>query len=262
MFWLHGEDLPAGVGSERFCTMHLVYIVFFLIATIGYVLFYRKLDSRRRKTADRIIGSLVFFWGLCEYGITALVGRFSMYTLPIHVCSLMFSLTLIHAWTNKARPGSFGAKLHAFLGAVIFHPGFLGTWAAILFPDWLYYPFWNYLSITGFLVHGTLSLYGASVMVNDAEAPEPQKLCLLDFLRSAAFMIGGAVFMYFFDKATGTDYWFMAGPGNDSPFTGIYESSGYRGYLLAYIGTATAISLLFYGVRFLLDLRRSRRKAG
>ena len=76
MFWLHGEDLPAGVGSERFCTMHLVYIVFFLIATIGYVLFYRKLDSRRRKTADRIIGSLVFFWGLCEYGITALVGRF------------------------------------------------------------------------------------------------------------------------------------------------------------------------------------------
>lgn len=260
MFWLHGEDLPADVGNERFCAMHLAYIAVFLIATVLYAVWFRKADERRRKTAERITGSLVFFFGFCEYFITFLVGRFTVYTLPIHVCSLMYMLVPLHAFTNAARPGSFVAKLHAFLGAVIFHPGFLGTWAAILFPDWLYYPFWNYLSITGFLVHGTLSLYGASVMVNDAEAPEPQKLCLLDFLRSAAFMIGGAVFMYFFDKATGTDYWFMAGPGNDSPFTGIYESSGYRGYLLAYIGTATAISLLFYGVRFLLDLRRSRKK--
>ena len=259
MFWLHEEDLPAGVGSERFCAMHLAYIAFFLAATVLYAVFYKKLDERRRITAERITGSLVFFWGLCEYGITALVGRFSLYTLPIHVCSLMFSLTLIHAWTNKARPGSFGAKLHSFLGSVIFHPGFLGTWAALLFPDWLYYPFWNYLSISGFMVHGCLSVYGASLIVKNAEAEDPLRLLLRDFRNSALFMIAGAVIMYFFDRATGTNYWFMATPGNGSPLSRPYFAGGFRLYLIAYIATATVITFLWYGIRLIFVLRKRRK---
>ena len=259
MFWLHEEDLPAGVGSEHFCTMHLVYLAVFLAGTVLYAVFYKKLDEDRRRTAERITGSLVFFFGLCEYGITALIGRFSKYTMPIHVCSLMFSLTLIHAWTNKARPGSFGAKLHNFLGSVIFHPGILGVWAALIFPDWLYYPFWNYLSISGFMVHGLISLYGAALIVRIAESPEPTKLCLRDFRNSALFMICGSVFMYFFDRATDTDYWFMNWPSESSPFTGVYEKSGYGGYIVAYIATATVISFVLYGIRYLIALRQSRR---
>ena len=256
MFWLHGEDLPAGVGNERFCAMHLVYVAFFLAATVWYACRYRKLDAARRKTADRILGSIVLFLGLCEYGVTAIIGRLNIYTLPIHVCSLMFFLVPIHAWLSAARPGSFGAKLHAFLGAVIFHPGFPGAWAALLFPDWLYYPFWNYLSISGFLVHGCISVYGASVIVAGAKAPEPKKLCLRDFGRSMAFLLAGAVFMYFFDKVTETNYWFMATPGADSPFTGVYVKGGPASYLLAFLGVAAAVSVLWYGLRYLLLARR------
>ena len=100
MFWLHGEDLPAGVGNERFCAMHLVYIAFFFAASIAYVPIYRRLDARRQKAADRITGALVFFFGFCEYFITFLVGRFTLYTLPIHVCSLMYVLVPLHALTN------------------------------------------------------------------------------------------------------------------------------------------------------------------
>ena len=259
MFWLHGEDLPYDVGSERFCTMHLIYIAVFLTATLLYAVFYKKLDEDRRRTAERITGTLVFFWGLCEYGITALIGRFDKYTLPIHVCSLMFSLTLIHAWTNKVRPGSFGAKLHNFLGAVIFHPGILGTWAALLFPDWLYYPFWNYLSISGFMVHGCVSVYGAGLIVQKSEAPEQKKLLLHDFLCSALFLILGSTLMYFFDRTTDTNYWFMAGPGNDSPLSGPYFAGGYRLYLIAYIATATVITFLWYGIRLIFVLRKSRK---
>ncbi|MBQ6292945.1 MAG: YwaF family protein [Lachnospiraceae bacterium] len=259
MFWLHGEDLPADVGNERFCAMHLAYIAVFLIATVLYALFYRKLDEKQRRTAERITGSLVFFFGFCEYFITFLVGRFTIYTLPIHVCSLMYMLVPLHAWTNTARPGSFGAKLHAFLGAVIFHPGILGAWAALLFPDWLYYPFWNYLSICGFMGHGMVSVYGASVLLRNAEAPEPKKLILRDFARSAAFLLSGILVMYFFDRATDTNYWFMAGPGNDSPLTFAYEAGGYGGYLLTFIGVGTAVTFLWYGLRYLFLLRRKHK---
>ena len=258
MFWIHGEDLPAGAGGEPFCPAHLIYLAVFLAATLGYGFFYKKLDKGRRRIADRVLGSLVFFFGLCEYGITALLGRFSLYTLPIHVCSLMFSLSLLHAWTNAARPGSFAAGLHAFLGAVIFHPGILGTWAALLFPDWLYYPFWNYLSISSFMVHGLISVYGASILVNIAEAPDTPPRLLRD-LRSTALFLGlGAALMYIFDRATGTNYWFMARPGYGSPFAGVYGSGGYGAYFLAYLITVVLITALWYGLRGLLFVRRRK----
>lgn len=256
MFWLHEEDLPAGTGSEPFCAAHLAYIAVFLAATILYALLYRRMDEGRRKTADRILGSLVFFFGLCEYGISALLGRFSLYSLPLHVCSLMFTISLIHAWTNDARPGSFAAGLHDFLGAVIFLPGIIGTWAALLFPDWLVYPFRNYMSISCFLAHGLISVYGASVLVKIAEAPEPGRSLRRDLLSSVLFMAAGAVLMYLFDRATGTNYWFLAGPGDGSPFTGVYAGSGYSGYIIAYAFTAAVITAIWYALRYVIFVRK------
>ncbi len=260
MFWVHGEDLPADAGGEPFCPVHLAYIAVFLAATVCYALFYKRLDGEKRKTADRILGSAVFLCGLCEYGITALLGRFSLYTLPIHVCSLMFSLTLLHAWTNGAPPERIAGKLRGFLGGVLFHPGFLGVWAALLFPDWLYYPFWNYLSISSFMGHGLISLYGASVIVNAAEAPDPGGLFRRDLRSSALFLILGGLLMGLFDRATGTNYWFVARPGEGSPFAGIYESRGAGGYLLAFALTAALCTALWYGLRYLLFVRRRRER--
>ena len=257
MFWLHEEDLPAGVGSEQFSAMHLVYIAFFLAVTVWYAFFYKKTDLRRRIKADRIVGSLVFFFGLCEYGITALVGHFTLYTLPIHVCSLNFTLCLIHAWTNAARPGSFAAKLHRFLGAVIFHPGMLGALAALIFPDWLYYPYWNYLNISGFMAHGLICVYGVSIIINHTEVPDRLRVFLRDLLNSLLYISIGAVVMRLFDNATGTNYWFMAEPSYSSPLVGIYERGGYSAYLLAYILTTAVFTVLWYGLRFLLLVRRS-----
>ena len=258
MFWLYLDDLPAGVGGERFGAVHLTYLAVFLALTVCYALVYKALDADRRKRADRILGSFVFLLGLFEYGVTALIGRFSLYTLPIHVCSLMFTLTLIHAWTNAARSGTFAAKLHAFLGAVIFHPGILGVWAALLFPDWLAYPFWNYLSVSGFLVHGFVSVYGASILVNNAEAPDPAALFRRDRKHSLLFMAVGAALMYLFDRATGANYWFMAGPSADSPFAAAFENGGLGGYYPAYLLTAVVVTALWYGLRYLLFVCRRK----
>ena len=256
----------APTDGGRFGAIHTAYIVFFLAATVGYALFYRGRDARARQTADRVLGTLVFFLGLCEYGITALLGRFDRYSLPIHLCSLMFTLTLLHAWTNAARPGSFAAKLHAFLGAVLFHPGLPGTWAALLFPDWLDVPFRNYLSITGFLVHGFVSVYAASVLVGIAEAADGKALLRRDLKNSLLFMGVGAAVMALFDRASGTNYWFMAGPSAGSPFSAVYAHSGYGGYLLAFSLTTLLVTALCYALRYRFLVRggsgRRPRKRG
>ncbi|MCR5576300.1 MAG: YwaF family protein [Oscillospiraceae bacterium] len=252
MFWLYEEELPAGVGSEAFGAGHLMYLAFFLALTLCCAHVYKKLDSGRRKRADRILSAAVFFFALCAYGITALLGHFSRYALPLHVCSLMFFLAPVHARTAGARPGSFAEKLHGFLGAALFHPGLLGALSALLFPDWLDCPFWHYLSISAFLAHGLLLVYGASLLVGIAEAKDQRGLFLRDLKSSALFLSVGALVMFFFDRATGTNYWFMAGPSSGSPFTGIYARSGYGGYLLAYILTALAVTALWYGLRYAL----------
>ena len=253
MFWLYEEELPAGVGSERFCAMHLIYIAVFAALTLCYALFYKKLDARRREKADRALGAAVFACGLCEYGVTALLGHFSRYSLPLHVCSLMFLLVPLHAWTGNE-------KLRGVLGAIIFHPGILGALSALLFPDWLYYPFWNYLSISSFLAHGFILVYGASLLVRIAEARDPTGLFRRDLKCSVLFMGLGALVMYVFDRAMGTNYWFMAGPGVDSPLLGAWVRGGYGGYLAAFALTALVVTALWYALRRLLFARG--RKAG
>ncbi len=255
MFWLHEEDLPPGVGIERFGAVHLAYIVFFLALAVCWAFVYKRLPARRRRAAERVLGLAVLFFGLCEYGVTALIGRFDRYTLPLHLCSLMFLLTALHALTNAARPGTFAAGLHGFLGAVVFHPGILGAWAALLFPDWLSYPFWNYLSLSGFMSHGLIAAYGAAVLVTIAEAPDPAGLFRRDLRSSLLFMVLGAAVMYGFDRLCGTNYWFMAAPGVDSPFAAVYERSGCGAYLLAYLLTAAAFTALWYALRRLLFVR-------
>lgn len=262
MFWLYEGDVPAGAGAERFGAVHLAYLAVFLILTVCYGFFCRKLDKGRRKKADRILGSAVLLCGLFEYGVTALIGRFSRYTLPIHLCSLLFMLTPIHAWTNSARPGSFAARLHAFLGAVLFHPGLPGVWAALLFPDWMDVPFWHYLSVSGFLAHGLVSVYAASILVKSAEAPAPAGLLRRDLRDSVVFMAVGALLMLLFDRATGTNYWFMAGPSVGSPFSAAYEGGGYGAYLLAYACAAALVTALCYGLRFLFLRGREKKRTG
>lgn len=253
MFWLYEEELPAGVGSERFCAMHLAYIAAFAALTLGYALFYQKLDARHREKADRAVGTAVFVCGLCEYGVTALLGHWSRYSLPLHVCSLMFFLVPLHAWARSE-------GLRSVLGAVVFHPGILGALSALLFPDWLYYPFWNYVSVSSFLAHGFILVYGASVLVRIAEARDPAGLFRRDLLFSVLFVGLGALVMFLFDRAAGTNYWFMAGPGVDSPFLGAWERGGYGGYLAAYALTALVVTALWYALRYLLFVRG--RKAG
>ena len=253
MFWLYEEELPSGVGGESFGAVHLAYLAFFLALTVGCALFYKKLDARRRSLADRVLGSAVLFFGLCEYGVTALLGHFSRYSLPLHVCSLMFVLCPLHAWTGGARRG--------VLGALLFHPGMPGALAALLFPDWLYYPFWNYMSLSGFLAHGFVLVYGTSLLVSLAEAPDQRRLFWRDLRASALFLALGALVMLCFDRLTGTNYWFMAGPGSGSPLSGAYARAGYGGYLAAFALAAAAVTALWYGLRYALFVRGRKEKS-
>ena len=248
MFWLYEEELPAGIGIARFGAAHLAYLAGFASLALCYAFFYRRQDAARRARFDRLVGTAVLFFALCEYGVTALLGHMSRYALPLHLCSIMFFLVPLHAWTKSD-------ALRGFLGALVFHPGIPGALAALLFPDWLYYPLWNYLSMSSFCSHGLIFVYGASLLVRLSEACGQARLLRRDLKHSLLFLALGALAMYFFDRAAGTNYWFMAGPGVDSPFLGVWIRGGTGAYLAALALTALAVTALWYGLRYLLFVR-------
>ncbi len=265
MFWLHEEELPAGVGMAPFGAAHLAYLALFSALAVGYAFFYQRLGARGRELAGRALGAAILLLWLFETAVTALRGRLSLGGLPLHLCSLMLFAASLHAWTGRARPGSFAARLRSFLGALLFFPGLPGALAALLFPDWLRYPLFNYMSLTGFFEHGLLLTYGASVVAAIAEAPEPRRLFRRDLCASLLFLGLGAPAIAFFDRATGTNYWFLSGPSADSPFLAAWRRGGYGGYLLVFALTAAAVAALCYALRYLLFVRgreETRREGG
>ena len=50
----------------------------------------------------------------------------------------------------------------------------------------------------------------------------------------------------------------MARPGYGSPFAGVYDKGGFAGYLLAFALTVFVITALWYGLRYVLFVRRRR----
>ena len=74
-----------------------------------------------------------------------------------------------------------------------------------------------------------------------------------------SYVIGlGAAVMALFDRAVGANYWFMAGPSTGSPFAGIYARGGYGAYLLAFGLTALVVTVLWYGLRYRVFVRRRK----
>ena len=78
------------------------------------------------------------------------------------------------------------------------------------------------------------------------------------FRRGLIVFLCGMLIMYLFDRATGTNYWFMTGPGNDSPLMSFYEKGGYNAYLTAFIAAGCLVTALWYGLRCLILLRHRK----
>ena len=94
-----------------------------------------------------------------------------------------------------------------------------------------------------------------SILVRQAEAPDPNGLFWRDLKNSALFLGVGAALMYIFDRAAGVNYWFLLAPSIDSPFECVWRRGGPGGYLSALLLTAAAVTVLWYGLRYLLFVR-------
>ena len=264
-FWKHEELIPDGMGFALYGPGHICWLAAIAAAAVLCALFLAKryrlsqtlpgqtdgtetgispgkpsskthagtaaapvehASLRRPYGWELLLTLLILLAGLTEYGLSACFGFFSIYTLPLHLCSLSYGLCLLHALTRWD-----------WLGEILYFPCLPGAALALLFPDWTAYPLWNYMSIAAFLGHGLVILYIVSELADRRIRPSRRR-CLIPIL----FIAAGAISMYFFDRHFGVNYWFMAVPSPNSPLAGL----GAAGYYLCYAALAAAFYVAFY----------------
>ena len=97
-FFTYEDEIPDGVGFSHFGPVHLLWLGVCAGLLLLFLHYYKRWGGRRRLLAERGIG--IFLVGLEVYRIAvlALIGKMSLYQLPLHLCSMAGFLCCLHAF--------------------------------------------------------------------------------------------------------------------------------------------------------------------
>jgi hypothetical integral membrane protein (TIGR02206 family) len=234
------ETIPPGAGFPQFGACHLLWLLFAAVFGAAACLWYRRApDSARRRCRLYIAGFMLIGEALKQAVLLA-TGSFHWSYLPLHLCSINIFVCAAHA----LRPRRFAEE---FLYAVCLP----GAVLALLCPGWMQLPFWNFLHLHSFTVHIFLALYPLLLLAGGF-APDAGRL-------PGVFLCLAAVspFIYWLDKKTGANFFFLNYPGEGNPLQWFYRLWGNPGYIAGFpILTAVLWSVLYLPWRL-----RHRQKA-
>jgi len=109
---------------------------------------YRRRDEKARRRLELWVAGLILLSEVVKELALVIAGEYSVYYLPLHLCGLAIFISLVHA-----------AKGWTFTGELLYSTCMPGAACALLFPDWVRYPVFNFLSINSFFVHILLTSY-------------------------------------------------------------------------------------------------------
>lgn len=222
-------DPAENMGFAHFSAPHLLGILLLSAGAVLLCMLYKRSGQKRRRALR--LGA-AWSGAALEIGRAALLlaqGEYGIGRLPLHLCGMAVYIMLFHALCPRRLAGQF---LYAFCmpGAV----------AAVLFPDWSYYPFWSFMSLCSFILHGLIISYVLMQTAGGDIRPEKRLLpaCL-------GMMLLIALPVYAFDRLTGTNYMFLNWPAEQSPLEW-FAFLGRPGYILGYLPLLLVVWTLLY----------------
>lgn len=217
-------------GFGLFSWVHFLYLA--LGAVLVFFLCRRYKNTAERERTRRRVGITLFTLELLRAFVLAVNGRYTVYTLPLHLCGMAVYLSFFHALRPRPLLGQF---LYAFC-----MPGAL---FALVFPDWTYYPGWHFLTLMGFLIHTLLVAYTLMQVCSGDIVPR-----LRDAPKCLALMLALAAPVYVFNRLAGTNYMFLHWPSPGSPLEW-FSFLGNPGYILGYFPILAVVWVLLYARR-------------
>lgn len=200
-FFTYEDEIPDGVGFSHFGPVHLLWLGVCAGLLLLFLHYYKRWGGRRRLLAERGIG--IFLVGLEVYRIAvlALIGKMSLYQLPLHLCSMAGFLCCLHAFFKWD-----------WLGQVLYTLCLPGTVLALLFPDWVRYPAIHFITIQGFTFHAGIVLYVICQLLQHNIIPR-----LAALWKVIVFLLVVVPPVYLFDKKFHANYMFVNVPSPGSP---------------------------------------------
>ena len=217
-FFTYEDEIPDGVGFSHFGPVHLLWLGVCAGLLLLFLHYYKRWGGRRRLLAERGIG--IFLVGLEVYRIAvlALIGKMSLYQLPLHLCSMAGFLCCLHAFFKWD-----------WLGQVLYPLCLPGTVLALLFPDWVRYPAIHFITIQGFTFHAGIVLYVICQLWQHNIVPR-----LASLWKVIVFLLAVVPPVYLFDKKFHANYMFVNVPSPGSPLEWLASFLGNPGYLAGY----------------------------
>lgn len=218
-FFVTAESPETGFGL--FSAAHFIWLIIGTAAAVLICLIYRRSSDEKRSRIRITLASSALAIELLKTLLLILAGDYGIGRLPLHLCGLSIYFCFIHSFMKSSPSSVFSQFLYFFYmpGAVF----------ALIFPDWVGYPLFSFMTFSGFLLHFLITIYVVMQVISADIFPDLRRLpaCIL-------IMLLLAVPVYFFDKSAGTNYMFLNWPSPGSPLEW-FSSLGRPGYLLGYI---------------------------
>lgn len=220
---------PEAAGFGQFSAAHGLYLAVAALSALLLCLFYRHLDGERRRRLRLALASSALALQLLRAVLLMTGGAYTIGRLPLHLCAMAVYISFFHALRGGRLLGQF---LYAFCMP--------GAAAALLFPDWSYYPALHFMTVCSFALHILVFCYILMQVPCGDIRPDLKSLpqCL-------GIMLAIAIPVYVFDVLTNTNYLFLNWPSPASPLE-LFAFLGRPGYVLGYLPLIAVVWLVLY----------------
>lgn len=241
-FFTYQNELPDGVGYSLFGMEHIIWLIFCAVCIVCMARAYAGWTDAKRVAAERALGIFLVLLIAVRTFMLLLIGKMSVYELPLHLCSIAGFLCCLHSFVKWD-----------WLGQVIYTLCLPGTVSALLFPNGVEYPAVHFITIESFLFHAGIVLYTVWQLMSKKIVPRLSALW-----KVLLFLLAIVPLVYVFNKKFHANYMFINSPSPGSPLEWLASFMGNPGYLIGY-AALVLLCMVLMDLGYFLTAGRKRR---
>lgn len=242
-FFLTGYGGPS--CGTLFDAEHILWLSGIALVGIILCMIHRRLSDKGRVNFRRVVGLTMFGVYLLRQLTIIALGKYGVWCLPLHLCGMSLYIEAL----DCLFPNRFTNEL---CYAVCMPGALMGA----VYANWVHMPTFNFIYITGFVLHGLMVIYPFLGLTSGDFRPSVRRLPLC-----FAFLAVVSVPVYFFNMRFGTNFMFLAKPSPGSPLVMFEQWFGNPGYLLGFVIMIAVVWAVMYVPFVILQARNKTKTA-
>jgi hypothetical integral membrane protein (TIGR02206 family) len=241
------STIPAKYALGLFTPTHLSFLLLEFILGWQLVKYYKNANETKRKKIRTIVGISVLLLEVGRELIIGFMGDYQPQNMPLHLCGLSVFVVFADSIISRFKTlSNYREMLYALT-----LPGAL---AALITPDWVYYPLFNIFALQSFIIHGLLVSYVIMLLVSKELVPNYKRLW-----QPILFLLIVVPIDIQINKYLGTNFFFMNSAVPGSPLEPLQKTFGSY-YILSMIGLLAVVWILMYLPWQISQLKYTNRK--